>query len=326
MRPNGIDALGARIVSGTVSWFNTDNQGSVRLITSASGSALDEINYDAWGNKTSESDPSAGSRYGYTGREADSNLGLQYNRDRWYDAVTGTWTTQDPDGFDAGDSNLNRYVQNGPTNATDPSGQELLANDQATAAAYATHLEKLGVTGFTVQRALSGRWIFHYGEGTRTAIRTASNAAKTEARKTRGETIQFLNRLANDAYWMEIHATPLGAKRWVTQDIGMWHFVSKAITVAGEARMKSPEGPRMDNLALDAMLSASTHLELYIEDGLIKARDTNPSETEKLSVNANHWAKELTYKDADPKLKLSEVAKAESIATRSRRWTRPPVR
>ena len=122
VRPNGVDALGARIVSGTVSWFNTDNQGSVRLITSAMGSVLDTINYDAWGNKTSENDPSAGSRYGYTGRESDSNLGLQYNRDRWYDAVTGRWTTQDPDGFDAGDSNLNRYVQNGPTNATDPTG------------------------------------------------------------------------------------------------------------------------------------------------------------------------------------------------------------
>ena len=37
--------------------------------------------------------------------------------------MTGTWTTQDPDGFDAGDSNLNRYVQNDPTNATDSTGQ-----------------------------------------------------------------------------------------------------------------------------------------------------------------------------------------------------------
>ena len=86
---------------------------------------LDEINYDAWGSKTSESAPSAGSRYDYAGKEWDGNLGLQYNVIRYYNPVTGTWTTQDPDGFDAGDSNLNRYVQNGPTNAIDPSGRDL---------------------------------------------------------------------------------------------------------------------------------------------------------------------------------------------------------
>jgi hypothetical protein len=34
----------------------------------------------------------------------------------------------DPLGFGAGDSNLYRYVNNGPTNATDPSGQSLLIN------------------------------------------------------------------------------------------------------------------------------------------------------------------------------------------------------
>jgi hypothetical protein len=36
--------------------------------------------------------------------------------------VTGRWTGQDPLGFDAGDSNLYRYVHNDPTNLTDPSG------------------------------------------------------------------------------------------------------------------------------------------------------------------------------------------------------------
>ena len=121
--------LGARIVGGVVSWFNVDRLGSVRLITSATGSVLDDVTYDAWGNKTSESDPSQGSRYGFTGREWDGNLGYQYNRDRWYDPTTGTWTTQDPDGFDAGDSNLNRYVGNGPTNATDPTGRWLFVKN-----------------------------------------------------------------------------------------------------------------------------------------------------------------------------------------------------
>jgi hypothetical protein len=37
--------------------------------------------------------------------------------------------SQDPLGFDAGDSNLYRYVKNAPTNGTDPSGDELRAED-----------------------------------------------------------------------------------------------------------------------------------------------------------------------------------------------------
>ncbi|HYV37231.1 MAG TPA: RHS repeat-associated core domain-containing protein, partial [Gemmataceae bacterium] len=46
----------------------------------------------------------------------------QYNRQRYYDPKTGRWMTQDPLGFDAGDSNLYRYVNNDVTNGTDPSG------------------------------------------------------------------------------------------------------------------------------------------------------------------------------------------------------------
>ena len=52
-----------------------------------------------------------------------SSLSLQYNRARYYDASTHRWISQDPLGFDAGDSNLYRYVNNGPTGATDPSGK-----------------------------------------------------------------------------------------------------------------------------------------------------------------------------------------------------------
>jgi RHS repeat-associated protein len=67
--------------------------------------------------------------YGVT---TDASSRLQYNRDRWYDATTGTWTSEDPREFSAGDSNLDRYVRNAPTDATDPSGDFFLAeNDQA---------------------------------------------------------------------------------------------------------------------------------------------------------------------------------------------------
>ena len=58
----------------------------------------------------------------YTGREFDAEIGLQYNRARYYDAKVGRWISEDPIGFAAGDYNVNRYVGNSPTNATDPTG------------------------------------------------------------------------------------------------------------------------------------------------------------------------------------------------------------
>jgi hypothetical protein len=46
---------------------------------------------------------------------------------------TGRWTSRDPLGFDAGDSNLYRYVNNNPQNGVDPSGLQagsLLSGDE----------------------------------------------------------------------------------------------------------------------------------------------------------------------------------------------------
>jgi uncharacterized protein RhaS with RHS repeats len=44
------------------------------------------------------------------------------SRARWFDPATLRWMSQDPMGFDAGDSNLYRYVTNRPTLNRDPSG------------------------------------------------------------------------------------------------------------------------------------------------------------------------------------------------------------
>ena len=63
-------------------------------------------------------------RYGWTGREYDAEIELQYNRARYYDATTGRWISQDPLRFDAGDSNLYRYSRNQATLARDPSGMQ----------------------------------------------------------------------------------------------------------------------------------------------------------------------------------------------------------
>jgi RHS repeat-associated protein len=107
-----------------------DRLGSLREVLDKDGVLKDALAYDGFGNITSESDPTWGGRYKYTGREWDVELELQYSRARYYDPRTARWTSQDPKGFDAGDSNLYRYVMNQHTRATDPSGlSELVVRD-----------------------------------------------------------------------------------------------------------------------------------------------------------------------------------------------------
>src|SRR5262249_22695743 len=104
-----------------VAFYLTDRPGSVRDIENTSQVIQDNLNYDGFGNAT-ESNSGVGDRYKFTCREFDANTGLQFNRARYYDPKTGRWISEDPSGLAAGDSNLYRYVDNGPTNATDPSG------------------------------------------------------------------------------------------------------------------------------------------------------------------------------------------------------------
>jgi RHS repeat-associated protein len=123
LRGDEVDQVFARIASdGTAAWLLTDHLGSVVGVTDNSGVLKDSILYDAWGNITSESTPSQGGRYKWTGREQDAGTGLQANRGRVYDASTSTWMSQDPLGFSAGDSNLYRYVFNRDSFGEDPSG------------------------------------------------------------------------------------------------------------------------------------------------------------------------------------------------------------
>jgi RHS repeat-associated protein len=93
-----------------------------------SGSVSDQLVYDSYGNIVSETSPSSGDRFKFTGREWDAELGLYYYRNRFYGAADGRFETEDPTGFSAGDLDLYRYVGNSPTNAADPTGLETIAN------------------------------------------------------------------------------------------------------------------------------------------------------------------------------------------------------
>jgi RHS repeat-associated protein len=104
-------------------WYLTDKLGTVRDIINAAGLPIDQIAYDSFGNVLSESNPAAGDRYKFTGRELDAESGLYYYRARHYNPQLGRFQSEDPLVFGAGDPNLYRYVFNSPTNFTDPTGQ-----------------------------------------------------------------------------------------------------------------------------------------------------------------------------------------------------------
>jgi RHS repeat-associated protein len=123
----GADDLLARqrAGEGTV-WYLTDHLFSVRDLMDAGGQIVDHVEYDSFGNVASETQPTAGDRFKFTGREYDPTTGLYYYRSRFYDPGLGRFLTEDSFGLAAGDDNFYRYAFNAPNNFTDPTGHEAI--------------------------------------------------------------------------------------------------------------------------------------------------------------------------------------------------------
>jgi RHS repeat-associated protein len=131
MRGDRVLEFLARIASGgAAAWVLADRMGSVRNVMDATGTALDTITYDGYGNVTSETAPTNGGVYKYAGYRLDGEIGW-YRPDpttaRFNDPVAGRWLGRDPWDFRAADSNLYRYVHNNPLNRVDPSGHQATA-------------------------------------------------------------------------------------------------------------------------------------------------------------------------------------------------------
>ncbi len=123
------EQLDSLTTPGDVLWPLTDNLGTVRDLAAYDDSTGDTTvvnhrTYTAFGQILSETDPTIHHRFAYTGRHWDDDAGLYHYRARWYDPALGRFLSEDPIGFEAGDANLQRYVGNGPTTKTDPSGLE----------------------------------------------------------------------------------------------------------------------------------------------------------------------------------------------------------
>jgi len=104
-----------------------DRLGSVHALVDESGSVVESVSYDAWGNilshfRTLEL-PNFSGRYLFQGREYSAATGLYNFRSRWYDPVTGRWLSKDPIGFEGG-LNLYAFCGDDPVNWRDPWGEQ----------------------------------------------------------------------------------------------------------------------------------------------------------------------------------------------------------
>jgi len=103
-------------LTGTLYYLH-DHLQSTTALTDTLGNVIEQQSYDSFGNSAN----SNLTRYGYTGREWDSDTTLYYYRNRWYDPQMGRFISEDPVGL-AGGINTYSYVENSPVGLVDPLG------------------------------------------------------------------------------------------------------------------------------------------------------------------------------------------------------------
>src|SRR5262249_45189080 len=105
--PRALDAFFARTdgAAGNAAWYLGAMLGSVRQIVNPSGSVLDAITYDSFGNIVTETQPANGDRFKFAGMQWDSEIGQYYAWHRNYLAGPGRFQSEDPMGLRA-DVNL----------------------------------------------------------------------------------------------------------------------------------------------------------------------------------------------------------------------------
>jgi RHS repeat-associated protein len=105
-------------------YYQVDGLGSTRNITDINGDVVVEYTFDAYGNLINQVGDSD-NNYLFTGEQFDNEIGLNYNRARYYDPNTGRFISRDPfDGFNDIPLTLHDYLYAGanPIINIDPSG------------------------------------------------------------------------------------------------------------------------------------------------------------------------------------------------------------
>ena len=129
----GHDLISQRVNGGSLSFYQYDGHGSVRLLTNASGAITDAYDYDAFGNLIYRSGTTPND-YLYCGEQFDANLGFYYLRARYMNPSSGRFWTMDSFGGESTDpTSLHKYLyaSGDPLNRFDPSGRFSIAEEVA---------------------------------------------------------------------------------------------------------------------------------------------------------------------------------------------------
>jgi RHS repeat-associated protein len=103
-------------------YVGSDHLGTPKVITDNVGNIVRQMEYDAWGVKTGDTNPSFHLPVGFAGGIPDETTGLVRFGFRDYEPGTGRWAAKDPIFFKGGQANLYGYVGGDPINRTDPAG------------------------------------------------------------------------------------------------------------------------------------------------------------------------------------------------------------
>jgi len=130
----------ASINETNVTYYHSDHLGSTSAITNEAGGLVAEQNYLPFGEEFLQGENSI--RYEFTGKEFDSDLGLNYFGARYYSPETGRFLTIDP---------LLQYASpyvycgNSPLNCVDPDGRR---GDPAGYKAYWMRVNKISALSY----------------------------------------------------------------------------------------------------------------------------------------------------------------------------------
>ena len=172
--------VAVRSVGGSNSYYHFDAGGNTAALTSIGGTATASYQYLPFGEIAAQSGASA-QLFTFDGRFGvqDDAGDLYQMRARTYDAGLGRFTTRDPIGFNAGDTNFYRFVSNDPVNRADPSGLlDVFAGVTGTAIAGSGVTGSAGVfantsdpwdVGFFVAGGIGGGFDISAGFGVGTA-------------------------------------------------------------------------------------------------------------------------------------------------------------
>lgn len=120
--------------ASAVQFYHGDHLGSTRIMTDASGTKISDCTYGPYGEEISCSPSNASNHYKFTGKERDSESGLDFLDARHYASALGRFMSVDPVAItparklDPQQFNRYGYVRNNPLRLVDPTGETLECN------------------------------------------------------------------------------------------------------------------------------------------------------------------------------------------------------